>query len=358
MKKKQELTEEQKQKALLLFEENPDLNFIVRKVGEDETLDGRSVLGRAIRTYLISQGKEYNPQGYVKKTQTVELTESQKQFLMSNQINGDTNPIEAARLCFKDESIKLLSTQYRCVLEFLKRYRSEIVDDSLVPAHGKWLEPKSIETVIRKVNKWCHTKLPLNLAELNVKHKKCIERLDSYLKIYKFLSTINSLKTETDRDLFESEFVRAVWDKPDLTVDELNLYMMICSNHVRSAHIQKRLDSFNVMLESEDLESNDISIKLTEHCKAINDELNNCEKRIESLTQKLNGDRAKRLELNKSSNSSILSLVETFQEHEERVQMVTKAKIRSSLVKREAEKLEDMDEFRARIFGIGIDELI
>ena len=112
------------------------------------------------------------------------------------------------------------------------------------------------------------------------------------------------------------------------------------------------------MLENEDLSSDEISVKLTEHCKAVNDELNSCEKRIESLTQKLNGDRAKRIEANKTNNSSILALVEAFQEEEDRRQMVVKAQLRSELVKKEADKLEDMDEFRARIFGIGIDELI
>tara|TARA_R100001591_G_C4316340_1_gene174246 strand:- start:368 stop:1009 length:642 start_codon:yes stop_codon:yes gene_type:complete len=211
---------------------------------------------------------------------------------------------------------------------------------------------------IRRCNKWCGTSLKENPDELPAKQRKNTEKLLEYLNIHKLITTVNAYRTDADRDLFESEFVRATWDKPDLTTDELNLYMMICSNFVRAKHIQNRMDIFTDMLENEELESQDINMRLTEHIKATNEELNACEKRIESLTQKLNGDRAKKLEKKGANTQNILSLVEAFQDEEERQRLVMMAEQRLSLVEQEADRLESLDEYKARIFGTSKEELL
>ena len=99
-------------------------------------------------------------------------------------------------------------------------------------------------------------------------------------------------------------------------------------------------------------------MRLTEHIKATNEELNACEKRIESLTQKLNGDRAKKLEKKGVNTQNILSLVEAFQDEEERQRLVMMAEQRLSLVEEEAYRLESLDEYKARIFGTSKEELL
>ena len=354
---KDELSDEDKEKIILLFNDSPDLNYIVRTFSGDNSLDGRCKLGRAIRAFLANEGKDYGVRGESNKG-SINLTDSQRKFLMSEMINPQMKPIEIARLCFKDESVKPLSLEHRVILKFLQEYRSDVVDYTAVLVDGDWMKPVSVKQVAVKVNKWCNLVHSTDPDEMNNKHRKCLEKLLNYLQTYKLWATINSFKTQADRDLFESEFVRSTWDKPDLSPEEINQYMMICSNYVRAKHIQKRLDSFHAMLESEDLQANDINIKLTEHCKAINEELNACEKRISDLITKLNGDRSKRIEKLQTANSSILSLVEAFQNKDERDQMVLAAKMRSELVESEANRLESMDEFKARIFGVSISELI
>ena len=47
------LTEEQKQQIEELFKSNPDLREITQKVFGDDSLDGRSKEGRAVRAFLI-----------------------------------------------------------------------------------------------------------------------------------------------------------------------------------------------------------------------------------------------------------------------------------------------------------------
>jgi|TARA_B100001093_G_scaffold197398_1_gene189703 hypothetical protein len=352
-----ELTAEQRESIRNTFKVTQDLIEITKNVFKNEDLDGRSQEGRAVRDFLVSEGMKYNTTKSTKKT-NVELTDSQKSVLMSNQVSSSMTALEIARVVFQTPDVKSLDASHRSVIEFLEKFRPDVIDSSAKAADGKWHSPKSHSMAIRRCNKWCATSLKENPDELPAKQRKNTERLLEYLNIHKLITTVNAYRTDADRDLFESEFVRATWDKPDLTTDELNLYMMICSNFVRAKHIQNRMDIFTDMLENEELESQDINMRLTEHIKATNDELNACEKRIESLTQKLNGDRAKKLEKKGENTQNILSLVEAFQDEEERQRLVMMAEQRLSLVEKEADRLESLDEYKARIFGTSKEELL
>ena len=183
------------------------------------------------------------------------------------------------------------------------------------------------------------------------------EKLLFYLKSPRFVHFINQYSTIADRDLFESEFVRTVWDKPDLTNDELNLYITVCTNYVRQKHIQQRIDRLNNMLNDTDNER-DITLRLTELIKATSEELNQCEKRIESLTKDLNGSRQARLKARGEQNGSIAALVEAFQEKEERDRMIMMAEMQNKLIEEEADRLESMDDYKARILGISKKEML
>ena len=351
-----DFTQEEKERILALYEENQDLRYITKEFLGDSDVDGRNKTGRKIRSFLAKQGKDYKVRGGGKKGK-LDLTEEQMQFLGSDLINNKMQPIEIARLVFNDAEIKPLSQEHRTILSYLEEYRPDVVDHTATVADGKWYKPKNIERVISLVNKWCNLDLPCSKEKLPNKVKKGIERLFDYLNVYKLWTTINSLKTDDDRNLFESEFIRYTWDKPDLSNEELNLYMMVCSNIVRAKHIQNRMDTFLTTLEDRD-DDGEVSIKQTEHLKTLNDELNGCEKRISDTITKLNGDRSKRVEKMQSVNANILALVEAFQDKEERDQMVLKAQMRAKLIEEEADRLESMDEFRARIFGVSKEELI
>ena len=286
-----ELTEEQKQKIKSEFEKNPDLKHITQVVFNDDSLDGRSKEGRCVRAFLINKSLDFTTT-LVPKAEEIDLTSEQKQFLMGNNVEKGMNALEVTRLAFKDRGIQPLSQQHRTVMEYLRRYRPEIVDDNEMLTSDKWSPPKSLSRSIKKVNDWAGQ----NFDEVTIqtKQKKMCEKLLFYLKSPRFVHFINQYSTIADRDLFESEFVRTVWDKPDLTNDELNLYITVCTNYVRQKHIQQRIDKLNTMLNDTDNER-DLTLRLTELIKATSEELNQCEKRIESLTKDLNGSRQARL---------------------------------------------------------------
>ena len=81
-------------------------------------------------------------------------------------------------------------------------------------------------------------------------------------------------------------------------------------------------------------------------------------KRQESLIQRLAGDRAKRISQRQDKNASILSLVESFQNEEERKLMIKMADMQKVAIKEEASNLESMNEWKARILGISKEDVI
>ena len=349
-----DLTEEQQKEILKLFKKNPDLMFITRKIFNDESIDGRSKQGRAVRKFLAEQDKRANT-SLAPKVEQVHLNKEQKEFLMTDNIEVGMNALEVARLTFKDRNIQPLSIKHRVIVDFLKTYRPEIVDDNEIVTKEKWTPPKSINRALVKVNNFCGT--TFDELTLQTKQKKLVEQLIIYFKSPRFNHFINQYATLADRDLFESEFVRAVWDKPDLTNDELNLYVTVCANYVRQKHIQQRIDKLNALLDDQDNER-DITMRLTEIIKATSEEPNQCEKRIESLTKDLNGSRTARLKAKGEENGSIFALVEAFQEREERDRMIMMAELQNKLIEEEADRLESMDDYKARVLGISKKELL
>ena len=101
----------------------------------------------------------------------------------------------------------------------------------------------------------------------------------------------------------------------------------------------------------------DMTVRLAEVLKSKTDEYDKCEKRMESLIKKLNGDRSERLKNKQKENASILSLVRSFQIEEERQQMVKLADMQKRLVEDEAERLDSMESWKAKILGISKEDI-
>ena len=96
----------------------------------------------------------------------------------------------------------------------------------------------------------------------------------------------------------------------------------------------------------------DMTVRLAEVLKSKTDEYDKCEKRMESLIKKLNGDRAERLKNRFKENASILTLVRNFQIQEQRNQMIEIAEMQKKLVEEETDRLDNMESWKARILGI------
>ena len=135
------------------------------------------------------------------------------------------------------------------------------------------------------------------------------------------------------------------------------MYMNVCKEIINLETISRHLDKLNKMFE-ETQEQNEMSIRLAEIIKAKSGEYHQCEGRVESLIKKLQGDRRERISSRQRENASVLSIVQLFQDEEERGNMIKIAEMQKLLVTEEGKKMESMVEWKARILGISLDDAV
>lgn len=345
-------TEEEKEKIKRIALEFPDLNTITKKFFNDESLDGRSKQGIAIRSLLAKSNINYKTSKY-EKIGELPLTEEQQNFIEEQAGNG-VSTFKIAELLYPDKDVVASGIEQRTVAAYVKS--SGCLDntgDSAIAS--KYQVPRSIERIIGKINQATGEKIEKD--RMSRHHKFCAEKLSINLANSRFQKIINCYGDMDDRNIFEEEFIRMTWDKPDLTADEVNLYMNVCKEIINLETTSRHLDKLNKMFEDTQ-EQNEMSIRLAEIIKAKSGEYHQCEGRVESLIKKLQGDRAGRINARYKENASVLSIVQLFQDEEERANMIKIAEMQKSLVTDEAKKMETMVEWKARILGISLDDAI
>ena len=346
MKKPLELTTEQKEFIDQRSDDLTDLSQLTREVFMDDSLDGRTREGRAVRAHLSSEEIEYSTR-HVSKKEDILLSPEQKEFIREN-CTGGVSSLHLAKLAFSEDNIKHMSKEFWAVHEFIE-------EEGLGLSQGetamsvRYSPPKADSKVIKKINDCVGVSVEEN--KMTVQLKRSIESLRTFMGAPRFLQVIGTYTGLDDRNLFEAEFVRATWDKPDLTTDEINLYINVCMDYIHLKRIQSAMDKLNRMFDDAE-EQQDMSIRLTEILKTKSEEYNQCEKRMESLIQKLQGDRAKRIQGQVAKNASILNLVQLFQEEEERKIMIKMAEMHKATINEEAELLEGMPDWKCRVLGI------
>jgi len=324
-----------------------------------EDLTGRSKESKEVRDYLISAGfltKKDKP----KPAASFALTQDHLEFIDKN-IKTGISPKQITELLFNkqfqglDNLNVFITQEYRAVHKYIKeKYPDNLVDNES-GVNERYSVPRSIKTVINKVNKWCGQ----NVSEekLSLQHRKYLEKLLVYLSSPRFVGNYDSYTSLTDKDLFEAEFVRSIWDKPDLTIDEINLYINVCMDYINLRQIDVKKNKINEMF-NETQDQKDLTMRLTETLKSISEEYNQCAQRIDKSIQKLNGERSKRVEQHNQKNASIINLVELFQDESERKMMIQIADMQKKVIKEEADRLENMSSWKARILGISKEDSI
>lgn len=348
------LTSEQKSKVQEAFSLNPDLNEIVKHVFDNPQLDGRSKEGREIRRYMIESGMKFNTARREKKEDIV-FTQEQKKLII-DQANLGLSSLAIAELLFPKQEVKPLSMEQRAVFALMREinpdYNPSQDTDAVL---SSYVAPKAAARVVKKIND--ATGNVFEEEKINRQHRICVEKLTVNLNNSRFVKIMNNYTLKDDRELFEQEFIRLTWDKPDLTSDEINLYMNVCKEIINLEVISKHLNKLNDMFDIAN-DQEEMSVRLAEIIKAKSSEYHQCETRIENLTKKLQGDRSSRMQSKQKENASLLALVQFFQDEEERNNMVKIAEMQKQLVSDEANRLEGMEEWKARILGISKEHVI
>tara|TARA_R110000782_G_scaffold50279_7_gene109133 strand:+ start:629 stop:1687 length:1059 start_codon:yes stop_codon:yes gene_type:complete len=335
------------------YKEICNLNELTCAAFMADNLDGRSKEGRAVREYMATKDYKYKTTK-PDKVAPVKLTVEQKEFIDEN-LNAGMKAFDIAQLLFQGKSITPLSKESIEVTNYIRDSAPESLHPADTAIGVKYTPPTSFDQTLNKVNK--NTSQELKEINMTAQIKKGVEALVKFLNSPRLILTINNYTNKQDRTLFEAEFIRAAWDKPDLTSDEVNLYINVCIDYVNLMNIQKAVDKLNCMFdECED--QRDMTVRLAELLKTKSEEYNQCEKRMESLITRLNGDRAKRVQNKQHQNASILNLVQLFQEEEERKVMLKIAHMQKELISKEADELESMPDWKARVLGLKKEDVI
>ena len=341
------LSEEQKQFIRDNFKSNPNLLELTRQVFEDPNIDGRSKEGRAVREFLAEENLEYKTTKR-EKVPDIQLTDEQIEFIKA-QAQNNLSAYQIAEILFPDVNVKRFCKEHMTIVEFLREYEPAYVHETETALNKTYNPPKIFSTALKKINTF--TLKEMHEDKLSHDEIDCVESLMRSLSAPRFIQVISNYNSMKDRELFEAEFVRATWDKPDLTSDEINLYINVCVDYINLKNISSHIEKLNTMFnEVEDQQ--DMTVRLAEVLKSKTDEYDKCEKRMESLIKKLNGDRAERLKNKRQDNATIISLVKNFQAESERRRMIELAEMQKKLVEDEVARLDNMDSWKARILGI------
>lgn len=348
-----ELTEQNKEDIRRIYGETPDLILITKKVFNDETIDGRSKEGRAVREFLVKQGLKFRT---TKKEQEPEviLSDHQKSFISQNSKN--MTAFQMAKVLFPDNDIvTVLCRECRAIIAYIRETEPDKLKASESAVGIEYVPPVDLHQAVVVINK--ATAQEINPNKLTAQHKQALTAYLRFINSPRLIQIVNSYSDKTDRDLFESEFTRFTWDKPDLTADDITLYIGVCQDIVMNKRLVQHTEKLNQAFEEVD-GNEDLTIRLTEAIKGKSEEYDKVQKRIESVLKKLNGDRAERLKRQGDRTANFLALVEAFQDEGERKRMLIIVKAQREKVKDEANRIESLDEMLARVLGVSKEEVL
>ena len=120
------LTDKQKELALDMFNDDPNIINITKKVFEDESLDGRSKEGRAVSKFLAENGLRAQTTKRP-KSDDVTLSEEQIGKILEMESEG-FNTSQIADVLFNKE-VKRLSNEWRAVNDILGQDREAPVNE-------------------------------------------------------------------------------------------------------------------------------------------------------------------------------------------------------------------------------------
>lgn len=354
-----ELSDVQKQILLKLWRESPKdkppkIKELVEILFPKQNLDGKSKQARVIKEFLA----QYNaiPDTNVHKTVgPYVLTEAEKDFIRNH--IGPLTPLEITRKLFSNDKLMPLSKEFRAI----KKY----IDDNNINQIANTVEgieqtedfdyetPKNYSECLKVVNKYNNNVLAIQ--DISEKQKRGVHMLRTFLNSHRFIAALNKFRSTEDKHLFLSEFVRATYDKPDLTVDEVNLYISLCASYPLELSALGEKEILNQKLEDE-ASNGRISTNTIEALTAKTEEYHEYQSKQQKLIKELNGSRATRINNQVAANQSVMVLVEYWMEEKKREKMLKHADTMRKALKETAQEILTMDSIKAEIYG-GLDVL-
>jgi len=362
-----DLLPEQKQRIRELVSKNPDATIteLTAYAYQDDSIDSRSKEGRNVKKFLLDNKITYKNKS-VTQRERVELTDEQKEFIKNNY--KDQHYVELAKTLFTNDRLTHVTLECREVNAYIQSLQKQDPEhletinynpdrDAQTPV-GAYFPPRRQDQVLFRINKYLN--LGWSLDVLKASQLKQIDVLQRYLNTFSFCYQINTYKTSGDRQLFEDAFIRYTYDKEALSQEELDQFIVLCTEVVTAASVLQQVEELREMLRnsSGDGEGRNIKMQLNDAINNLHTEYNQCRSRQQKLYKSLVDDRSKRLQQRKDENASILNLVQAWKDEERRKGIILLAEAQKENLKQEAARLSSMDELKAVIRGIDINDMV
>ena len=333
----------------------PSIQDLLKLAFPNLNLDGRSKQAMLIKEVLPNPF-ESDKKLSVKTGQNknIELNEEHKEYIRNNCSN--MKPMEIARVLFGTR-LAPASLEARKVIEFYKTLNTSIITKDEV-VESLYTPPANIERVVTRIKKYIKETEDWDTKKLTPRQKKQSESLFGYLHSFRFKYQMDTYEDPSYKELFESSFIKYCYDKDDLTQENIDQYILLCSEIVNLSEIQKTISLLQSEQDRSLAEEGKMSMTVVEAIKTATQQRNECVKKQQDLYKSLTQERSDKLSEEIKDKASLLNLVNLWKNEETRKQMIAIANERKKKLGDEIDRLESMDDLRVRLVGISRNEIL
>ena len=244
-----DLTEDQSNRVRELLKYNPEssISEINTYAYDDPSIDSRSKEGRAVKKFLLDNKIEYKNRSVFTRDR-IELTKEQLEFIENNYKNQ--HYLDMAKILFKNNDLTHLNLEAREVNKYVetiqKKDPTHLEVNTYVPKErnnnllGEYFPPRRSDQTLYRINRYLN--IGWELDKLKAVQIKQVDTLQRYLNTFSFCYQINTYRRDDDRKLFEDAFIRYTYDKEDLTQEELDQFIVLCTEVVTASTILQQVE--------------------------------------------------------------------------------------------------------------------
>lgn len=276
--------------------------------------------------------------------------------------NGESmRPSDLARALFPDKMSNI--GEIRSITALLDALEIRFVDETKPEALGEYYPVRTDHKILALINR-ANPEAKYAINALDSEKKRCIAALKKHMGSSRFIAVANAIRTRQHREIFEEEFVKAVYDKPDLVAEEVGAYIQLAQEYVVSLSAYEMMNLLNDCLKeaavgTEDEDSRKKYTKtIQESLETKTMEYNQSQTRIDRLRNDMIGKRIDRLKYTVQANESLAKFVELAKTQEGRDYMLRLSAQREQEIEKEVKRISDLSDLVAEIHGISVSEIL
>ena len=298
------------------------------------------------------------------KSGSLKYNFTDEQILEIVRFGPSRKPGEIMRMLFPDEDQRILDGRAASAAALMRatgvEYQGEVavLEDAHTIEKGDYRPPQSDDIVIGKINA-ADPSANFVKANLNGHQRKCVKTLRNHLNSLMFVIDINSYKKSIERKLFEQEFIKSVYNKPDMIPDDIAASINLAGLYVRRIQIQEMINLLDNRMKNTLEGDEKTSMVFSEDLKSKTAEMNKCLDGIAKYHKQLNESRSKRMAAESQFHQSLAPYIQKVADENNRIAMLRAAKVyNDQVLMAEINKLSDLPQEIGEIHGISINEIL